>query len=138
MDGVAAVGTSTAVARQDHAHPTDTTRQPVDATLTALAGVTTAADTMIYATGIDTFTTTTLTAAGRALIDDVDAAAQRTTLGISATNTPSVAVGNIAATNIQAAIQELDSEKVDKTTVVTTAVTSVTFNADGTITIVTP
>jgi hypothetical protein len=87
-------------------------KQPIDATLTALAGVTTAADKLIYATGVNTFATSTLTAAGRALIDDVDATAQRTTLGITATNTPSTAVGGIAATNVQSAIQELDSEKM--------------------------
>jgi len=56
--------------------------QPLDATLTALAGVTTSANKLIYATGSDTFTTTDLTTAGRALLDDADAAAQRTTLGI--------------------------------------------------------
>ena len=89
----------------------DNEKQPKDGTLTALAGVTTSADKLIYATGADTFTTTTLTAAGRALIDDASAAAQRTTLGISATNTPSTAIGGIVATNVQAALQELDSEK---------------------------
>jgi hypothetical protein len=51
------------------------------------------------------------------------------------TNTPA---GTIAATTVQAAINELDSEKVAKTVVVTTAITSVTFNVDGTMTIVTP
>lgn len=35
----------------------------------------------------------------------------RNTLGISATNTPSTAVGGISATNVQAALAELDSEK---------------------------
>jgi len=51
------------------------------------------------------------------------------------TNTPA---GNVAATTVQAAINELDTEKVAKSVVVTSAITSVTFNADGTITIVTP
>ena len=74
--GTAAAGTSLNYARADHVHP-------IDATLAALAGVTTAANTLIYASGSDTFTTTSLTAAGRALLDDTDAAAQRTTLGLS-------------------------------------------------------
>jgi len=48
------------------------------------------------------------------------------------------AIGGISSTSVQAALQELDSEKVDKTKVIATAIKSVTFNADGTITIVTP
>jgi hypothetical protein len=36
----------------------------------------------------------------------------RTNLGISATNTPNTPAGNIAATTVQAAINELDSEKL--------------------------
>ena len=56
--------------------------QPVDATLTALAGLTTSADMGIYATASDTFTTYTLTSFGRSLVDDADASAARTTLGL--------------------------------------------------------
>ncbi len=59
-----------------------TSLQPLDATLTALAGVTVAADEVIYATGADAFAVTSLTAAGRALIDDAAASNQRTTLGL--------------------------------------------------------
>jgi hypothetical protein len=40
-----------------------------------------------------------------------DAATARTNLGISATNTPFTPTGNIAASNVQAALVELDSEK---------------------------
>lgn len=58
------------------------TKQPLDATLTALAGLTTAANQMIYSTGVDTFAMTALTAFGRSLIDDADAAAGRTTLDV--------------------------------------------------------
>lgn len=55
--------------------------QPKDATLTGLAGVSTAADKLIYATGVDTFAAADLTAAGRAILDDTSAAAQLVTLG---------------------------------------------------------
>lgn len=60
--------------------------QPVDTTLTALAGVTTAANKLIYATALDTFSTTDLTVAARALLDDVDSATMLTTLGAAASS----------------------------------------------------
>lgn len=68
-----------------------TARQPLDATLTGLAGVTTSADTMIYATGADTFAVAPLTSFARTLLDDTTAAAMRTTLGVSAVNTRQLA-----------------------------------------------
>jgi hypothetical protein len=64
--------------------------QPLDATLTALAGVTTAANKLIYATGSDTFATTTL-------LDDADATTARSTLGL------------IIGTNVQAWDADLDA-----------------------------
>ena len=57
-------------------------RQPLDATLTALSGVTTAADQLIYSTASDTFSTTSITTFGRSIIDDIDAPTARTTLGL--------------------------------------------------------
>lgn len=57
-------------------------RQPLDATLTALSGVTTAADQLIYSTASDTFSTTSITSFGRSIIDDIDASTARTTLGL--------------------------------------------------------
>jgi hypothetical protein len=56
--------------------------QAYDAGLQSIAGLTTAADRMIYTTASDTYAVTTLTAAGRAILDDADASAQRTTLGL--------------------------------------------------------
>jgi len=53
-----------------------------DAGLTSIAGLTTAADKMLYTTAADTYAVTALTTAGRALLDDADAVAQRTTLGL--------------------------------------------------------
>lgn len=56
--------------------------QPLDAMLTALAALVTVADRGLYFTGADAPALFTLTAAGRALLDDADAAAQRATLGV--------------------------------------------------------
>jgi hypothetical protein len=50
--------------------------QALDATLTALAGVVTAADKVIYATGVDTFATADFTPAGRSMAGAASAAAQ--------------------------------------------------------------
>ena len=58
------------------------TKQPLDATLTALAGSVTAPDTMIYFSGLDTAAVTSLTAYGRTLIGSADASAARTSLGL--------------------------------------------------------
>lgn len=56
--------------------------QAADAGLISIAGLTTAADTMIYTTASDVYATTALTAAGRNLLDDASASDQRTTLGL--------------------------------------------------------
>jgi hypothetical protein len=59
------------------------TVQAYDAGLQSISGLTTTADRMIYTTAADTYAVTTLTTAGRALLDDADASAQRTTLGLT-------------------------------------------------------
>lgn len=65
------------------------TYQTADAGLTSIAGLTTVADRMIYTTASDTYAVATLTSAGRDLLDDADAAAQRTTLGLGSLATQS-------------------------------------------------
>ena len=65
-------------------------KQPVDATLTALAGLNTSADRLIYATGADQFALTPLTAFIRTLLDDADAATARATLGAAPLASPAL------------------------------------------------
>ena len=57
-------------------------KQASDATLTSIAALGTAADKLAYTTGIDTWAEAAITAFGRSLIDDVDAATARATLGL--------------------------------------------------------
>ena len=70
--------------------------QAYDPALQSIAGLTTAANQLIYTTASDTYATSTITAAGLALLDDNDVVAQRTTLGLGTVSTQSAS--NIAIT----------------------------------------
>lgn len=63
--------------------------------LSSISGLVTAADKMIYTTALDTYAVTDLTSFARTILDDANAAAVRTTLGL------------VIGTNVQAFSQDL-------------------------------
>lgn len=56
--------------------------QPFDANLTSISALGTAADKMLYTTGVDTWAEASLTSFARTLLDDASASAARSTLGL--------------------------------------------------------
>ncbi len=76
-------------------------KQPLDTDLTAIAALVSAADKLPYSTGAGLWSLATFTAAGRALVDDIDIIAQRTTLGLGTAATTAAtayeAAGAVAA-----------------------------------------
>ena len=82
--------TSASAARGNLGLAIGTDVQAQNANLSSLSSLTLAANKGLYATAADTVALFDLTAAGLALLDDADAAAQRTTLGLGALATQSI------------------------------------------------
>ena len=76
----------------------DQTDITLSSNLQALSGLTSAADKGIQFTGSGTAGVYTLTSAGKALLDDADAAAQRTTLGLGTIATVAAPSGTVVGT----------------------------------------
>lgn len=86
LDTTTTLGTSnTKIPSQNAVKVYADTKQTLDADLTAIAALTSAADKLPYATGPGTWALTSFTSAGRALVDDADATAQRATLSVYST-----------------------------------------------------
>lgn len=68
-------------------------KQPLDALLTAVAALVTAADKIAYFTGVDTVALTDFTSAARTFCSAADAAAQRSALGLGSAATLNAGVG---------------------------------------------
>jgi hypothetical protein len=104
-------------------------KQASDAELTAIAGLTSAADKGIQFTGSGTAATYDLTTAGKALLDDADASAQRTTLGLGTVATLDVgtSANNVVQLDGSSRLPAVDGSQLTNITVTETDPSALAF-----------
>jgi len=107
-------GSTASAARTNLGLVIGTDVQAYDAELAAIAGLTSAADKGIQFTGSGTAATYDLTTAGKALLDDADASAQRTTLGLGTASTLNVgtSANNIVQLDGSARLPAVDGSQL--------------------------
>lgn len=130
LSGLANTGT----ARTNLGVAIGTDVQAYSAALASIAGLTTAADKGIYTTGSNTYATFDFTAFARTLMDDADASAARTTLGLGTVATEStvpVGKGGTGVTSLTSGALLLGGSTVG-TLAVGTAYHLLRVNAGGT------
>jgi hypothetical protein len=148
-------GASTAAdARTNLGLAIGTNVQAYDAGLASISNLATSANQYLYTTGSDTYATGSITAAGRALLDDADAAAQRETLGLgglavatgtwvngssfsgtsSGTNTGDQTItltGDVTGSGTGSFATSIASSAITESKIATNAVTTAKINANA-------